>query len=58
MSLESIPTTVVIDAHEERDEISACVPNYFIKTDIPDGNEQVIVKITGVLVYLLVEISP
>ena len=47
----------VVDAHEESDEISADVPNYFIQTDISDGNECVIVHSIVIQVDLLVEMA-
>ena len=59
--LESIFLTVTVDAHEERDVLSADVPNAFIQTWLPEGKkgeERVIMKITGVLVDLLVKMVP
>ena len=38
--------------------MTADVPNAFIQTEMPDGHEVVIMKITGVLVDLLIEIDP
>ena len=49
VSLESIYITAVIDAFEERDVMSADVPNAFIQTLMPpieDGEDRVIMKIT------------
>jgi len=61
-SLESIMLTAIIDAHEGRDVMSADIPNAFIQTSMPDdlvtGKERVVMKITGVLVDLLVEMAP
>ena len=60
-ALESIMLTAVIDAHEERDVMCADVPNAFIQASMPDvkeGEERVMMKITGVLVDLLVELAP
>ena len=60
-ALESIMITAVIDAHEERDIMTADVPNAFIQTKIPDpkkGEEKIIMKITGPLVDMLVELNP
>ena len=37
-SLEIILTTTVTKTHKYYDYVSSDVPNYFIKTDIPDGN--------------------
>jgi hypothetical protein len=51
----------VIDAKEERDLMSCDIPNAFIQTDMPKveyGGERVIMKITGVLVDMLVQLSP
>jgi len=43
---------------KEWDVMSAGVPNAFIQTPMPDDNKEVIIKITGVLVHLMVEMSP
>ena len=51
----------VIDAKEERDEMSTDVPNAFIQVKIPPekrANEKIIMKITGRLVNYLVKIAP
>jgi hypothetical protein len=60
-ALESIMLTAVVDANEGRDVMSCDIPNAFIQTMLPKveaGNKRVIMKITGVLVHLLVNISP
>ena len=60
-SLESIFLTAIVDAKEQRDVMSADIPNAFIQANMPetkDGEERVIMKITGVLVELLLEIDP
>jgi hypothetical protein len=60
-ALESIQLTAVIDAAEGRDVMSNDVPNAFIQAHMPpveDGEDRVIMKITGVLVQLLVEQAP
>jgi hypothetical protein len=60
-SNESIMITAVIDAVEQRDIMSADVPNAFIQTHLPPtpkGVNRVVMKITGSLVDLLVEIAP
>ena len=52
---------MTIDAHENRDVMSADVPNAFIQTEIPEiktGEERVMMKITGVLVVLLIQLDP
>ena len=58
-ALESIMLTAVIDATEERDIMTCDIPNAFIQALMPevkDGNERVMMKITGVLVDMLVEL--
>ena len=58
---ESIFLLAVIDAKEERDVMSADVPNAFIQALLPqpeNGEDRVIMKITGVLVDLLVKLNP
>jgi hypothetical protein len=57
-SLESIFLTAILDAKEDRDVMTADVPNAFIQTDMPEGKERVIMKITGVLVDMLVQMAP
>eukprot|EP00980_Cylindrotheca_fusiformis_P022076 scaffold8970_cov88-Cylindrotheca_fusiformis.AAC.1 len=60
-SLESVFLTATIDAHEGRDVMTADVPNAFIQTQMPEqkeGEDRVIMKITGVLVDLLVDLNP
>jgi hypothetical protein len=60
-SLEGILLTAVIDAKEGRDIMTADVPNAFIQTSMPEtkeGEDRVIMKITGVLVDLLVKMVP
>ena len=60
-SLESIFLTAIIDAIEGRDVMTADIPNAFIQTVMPpveDGDERVVMKITGVLVNLLVDLAP
>ena len=51
--------TGVIDAHEDRDIMSADVPNAFIQAELlRKCKERVIMKITGVLVDILLKMSP
>jgi hypothetical protein len=60
-ALKSIMLTAVIDAHEERDVMTCDIPNAFIQALMPkvkDGDERVMMKITGVLVNILVELNP
>ena len=60
-ALESIMLAAVIDAHEGQDIMCADIPNAFIQAEMPDisdGKEWVTMKITGVLVDMLVQLSP
>ena len=60
-ALESIMLTAIIDAFENRDVMTVDVPNAFIQTMMPEpkpGEDRVIMKITGVLADLLVELAP
>jgi hypothetical protein len=61
-ALESIMLTAVIDApHEERNVMACTIPNAFIQAlmlEVKDGDERVMMKITGVLVDMLVELNP
>ena len=61
VSQEAVFLTAIVDAKEERDVMTADIPNAFIQAMMPElgpGKERVIMKITGVLVDLLVEIAP
>jgi len=61
VATESIMLTATIDAKEGRDVMTADVPNAFIQTKLPeikDGEERIVMKITGVLVDLIVEMAP
>ena len=69
---ESVMLTSFIDAHEERDVMTVDIPNAFIQAELPmgkensskhgnkqkDDNERVMMKITGVLVDMLVQLNP
>jgi hypothetical protein len=53
--------TAVIDAVEKRDVMTCDIPNAFIQALMPemkDGEERVMMTITGVLVGILVELNP
>ena len=60
VSLESLMLTVIVDAIEKRDVMTCDIPNAFIQADVPilANNERIVMKITGVLVKLLVELNP
>lgn len=58
---ESIMITANINAKEGRDVMCSDLPNAFIQTQMPktkDGEERVVMKITGVLVDMLVQLNP
>jgi hypothetical protein len=60
-ALESIMITGVIEAKEERDVMTCGIPNAFIQALLPKkdpGEDRVVMKITGVLVDMLVNINP
>ena len=60
-SQEAIACTCVIDAKEDRDVMSADIPNAFIQTLMPEvkeGQERVTMKITGLLVDYMIELDP
>jgi hypothetical protein len=51
----------VTNATEHRDVMTADIPNTFIQALMPelqDGDERVMMKITGVLVDMLTELNP
>jgi hypothetical protein len=51
----------VIEAKEERDVMTCAIPNAFIQAYLPKkepGEDRVVMKITGVLVDMLVDINP
>jgi hypothetical protein len=53
--------TGVIKAKEERDVITCNIPNAFIQAYLPKkepGEDRVVMKITGVLAGMLVDINP
>ena len=62
-STEGVFLTAVVDAKEERDIMSSDIPNAFIQTKMPkinveQGDERIIMKITGKLVDVLIAIAP
>ena len=60
-SLESIFLTSIISSKENRDVMSADIPNAFIQASMPaikNGEDRVIMKMTGVLLELLVNLAP
>jgi len=60
-SAEGIFITATINAHEERDVMTADIPNAFIQAsleNLKNGDEKAIMKVTGMLVNLLVQVAP
>jgi Reverse transcriptase (RNA-dependent DNA polymerase) len=61
VALESIMITGVIEAKEVRDVMTCDIPNAFIQALLPKkdpaGEDRVVMKITGVLVDMLVDIN-
>jgi hypothetical protein len=55
---ESILLSCIIDVEEERDVAVIDIPNAFIQTRVEDEKDMAIIKIRGVLVDILVQISP
>ena len=58
VSLESILLTGMVDAHEDRDVMTTDIPNAFIQAPMPLRDEKVIMKITGRLVDILINMHP
>jgi hypothetical protein len=61
-SNEALFLSAVLDAHEECDVMTNDVPNAFIQTVIAAngdrGNDKIVMKLTGVVVDLLIEMAP
>ena len=59
-STDSLIVTGVIDAKQKQDVMILDIPNAFVQTTIPQGkiDERTIMKIRGVLVDMLIEMSP
>ena len=59
---ESILITATLDAKQQRDVMTADIPNAFVQTDIDKKNlvkgERIIMKIRGPLVDMLLELAP
>ena len=55
---ESILLTATVEAKEERDVMTADIPNAFVQTEmVQTGNERVVMKIKGYLVDMLLELA-
>jgi hypothetical protein len=57
---ESVMITATIDAKQNRDVMTADIPNAFVQVDIDEKEkgERIIMKIRGLLVNMLTELSP
>ena len=60
VATDSLFHTMIFDAKERRDIMTADAPNAFTQTEIDqqDGEDKTVMKIAGVLVDILVEDSP
>jgi hypothetical protein len=58
VATESVTLTSIIDAIEEREVAIIDVPNAFIQTVIEDEKNRVIIHIRGMLIDMLVRITP
>ena len=58
VTTEGVFLTAAIDAKQKRDIMSNDVPNAFIQAEAPKGKEKIVMKITGVLVDLLIDVCP
>ena len=58
VSTEAVLLSCIIDAEEERDLDLIDIPNAFIQTQVEDEKDRAFIKIRGVLVDILVQISP
>ena len=57
---ESVMITATIDAKQNRDVMTADIPNAFVQVDIDEKEkgERIIMKIRGLLVNMLTELTP
>ena len=58
VTTEALITTAVIDAKQGRDVVTLDIPNAFVQTPIPESEEKVIMRMTGLLVDHLVNLFP
>ena len=54
--MESLFTTLVIDAHEERDDATFDIPGAYLYADMP-GDKNVILKLRGHFVAIMCDIN-
>ncbi len=58
VSTKAVLLTLTVDAREGRDVAVVDIPNAFIKTQVDDAKDCVIIWITGVIVDWLVKVAP
>ena len=57
-STETLMITSVIEANQRRDVVILDIPNAFVQTTIPESNEETIMRISGHLAELIIELLP
>ena len=57
VSTEAILISSVMDTKQQRDVVTLGIPNAFIETPIPEGEDKVIMRIIGPLVDFVLEMS-
>jgi hypothetical protein len=58
VATESVLLSCIIDAEEHRDVAVVDIPNAFVQTRVENEKDMAFIKIQGILVDILVEISP
>ena len=58
VATDAIILTSGIEAEEGRHVVTLDIPNAFIQTELPDGEEKIMMKVKGSLADLLVEMDP
>ena len=58
VATEAVMLSCIIDVEEDRDVAVINIPNAFIQTQVEDEKDMAFIKIRGVLVYILGDISP
>ena len=58
MATKSVTMFSVVDAKKERDVMTMDILNAFVQTEVPQGDERIIMKIRGALVGMLLKIDP
>jgi hypothetical protein len=58
IATESVLLSCIIDAEEERDIAVVDIPNAFVQTQVENDKDMALIKNQGILVDILVEVSP